>query len=190
MSYKSTTLMPQLLALGFAVRRHSALADRHEAHTPLAVQPRLIVAAYATTTATYDPLDRLTAAVDAANIASSTSYDALGRVRSVTDADRGVSTRQYDAAGNLTQTTDAKNQVIGYGYDALDRLVAQSGGVTATNNYDGDAAYPADTNTRGHLVTAISGPVSARLSTVHATFDARGRTTTTVETIGTNARAR
>ncbi len=143
---------------------------------------------YATTAAAYDVLGRQLTLTDAQMHTLTHQYggNATGPLTTITDADTGTSTAQADANGNVVRTTDANMHTVGSGYDAWNRLIAQTGDLTASYVYDTDGT--AGTYPVGRLVSTTTGASGAPLSTVHTLYDLRGRTASTTETIGgTNA---
>jgi len=111
----------------------------------------------ASETYSYDPLDRLTAMLDASgNTEQSFTYNATGDRLSKTTSQGtqaylyatgthqlssigGVS-RTLDSAGNTTALTDANGTLIGLGYDDTNHLTAvtSSGATTASYQYNGE----------------------------------------------------
>jgi RHS repeat-associated protein len=105
----------------------------------------------------YDPLDRLTALLDANGVAEQTfTYDATGDRLSKASGSQGTQTYVYkagthqlssvggaaravDAAGNTTAMTDANGDLIGLGYDNTNRLTAvtKDSATVYTYQYDG-----------------------------------------------------
>jgi len=100
-----------------------------------------------TTTASYDPLDRLALALEPGSAQTSIGYDAKGRVASVTDPrglvttfdnndldrvaqetspDRGAISYSYDARGLLAQRVDARGVTTSYAYDDASRITGRS----------------------------------------------------------------
>lgn len=105
--------------------------------------PRVIVrrvngVAVATTSLTYDPLDRVTRVVDPHGQAVDYGFDALGRVTSLTYPGNRTLTNRYDALGRLTNQVDWAARQTSYAYDLAGRLIrrAYPNGVVQTNTFD------------------------------------------------------
>lgn len=96
-------------------------------------------AAYASTSYSYDALDRLIQATDAKNNITTISYDALGRKTNMIDPDMGAWSYSYDVNGTLHSQTDARGIVTTFSYDVLDRLTNKNfsaGGDNRVYGYD------------------------------------------------------
>ena len=105
--------------------------------------PRVIVrrvnsVAVATTSLTYDPLDRTTRVVDPFNQSVDYGFDALSRVVSVTYPGNRTLTNRYDAFSRLTNQVDWAARQMSYDYDKAGRLIrrAYPNGVVQTNTFD------------------------------------------------------
>src|SRR5207249_1114331 len=134
---------------------------------------------YATTSYSYDALDRLSGVTDAQGNATSIQYDSLGRKTQMVDPDMGSWSYGYDANGNLVSQVDAKNQQICFYYDALDRLTGkhyQTNGTCPGALASGDIFYNYDeasaVNGKGQR-TSMSNPNA----TTQWEYDTRGRKT-------------
>ena len=80
---------------------------------------------YATTSYTYDALDRLSFVLDDHENRTEMSYDWLGRKTSMDDPDMGHWEYVYDVFGNLVEQTDGRGQTISFDYDQLNRLTSK-----------------------------------------------------------------
>lgn len=105
--------------------------------------PRVIVrrvngVAVASTSLTYDALDRVTRAVDPHGQPVDYGFDSLGRVTSLTYPGNRTLTNRYDALGRLTNQVDWAARQTSYTYDLAGRLIrrAYPNGVVQTNTFD------------------------------------------------------
>ncbi|MFL5800699.1 MAG: polymorphic toxin-type HINT domain-containing protein [Roseiflexaceae bacterium] len=144
-------------------------------------------AVYATTTYSYDALDRMTQVTDALGNVTKLTYDSLDRKTQLDDPDLGIWDYTYDANGNLVTQTDnqAPRQTLWFGYDALGRQTQRrqtnaSGTLLAQYIYDQTSA----TNKGIGQRTAMSVPSGASSSWE---YDARGRKTEATHTIPVGA---
>ena len=88
---------------------------------------------YATTSYTYDALDRLSYLLDDHENRTGMSYDWLGRKTSMDDPDMGHWEYVYDVFGNLVEQTDGRGQAISFSYDVLNRLTSKDDVDSSTN---------------------------------------------------------
>ena len=111
----------------------------------------------ATTTYTWNLLNKLTKLTDAAANVRNFSYDNLGRLvgsedlHASGDTAFGTTSRQYDAAGNLIQTYPPHGTAINYTYDALNRILSEDSTTTASGLTDIIYRYDNCTNGKGRL---------------------------------------
>jgi len=126
----------------------------------------------------YDDHDNLTSVTAANGANTAYEYDDLDNLTKEISPDRGTTTYTYDEAGNVKTKTDARGKVTTYTYDALNRLTLETldGGATIAYEYD------VGTNAKGHLtkITDASG-------TTEWTYNNFGEVTQKVQTIGTVA---
>lgn len=127
----------------------------------------------------YDPLNRITSAVDRLQGTTSSSYDASGNLASLTapngahwtfttdglgnqesesSPDRGQIQQTFDAAGNVLSSTDARGITASFSYDALNRLTSVTYPTTGENVTYG---YDTCSNGIGRLCSATD-PTGSR----------------------------
>jgi RHS repeat-associated protein len=147
----------------------------------------------ATTTFTYDALNRRTRIINAGGAQHSISYTAAGQAATQTDAAGGVTTfsyddqdrlvrtlypdgtsdtASYDAEGRRTAITDRSGRTTQFAHDALGRRV--------TTTYADDASTQAVYDAAGRQTSAIDE--LGRVTTF--TYDAAGRRTGTRDPLG------
>ncbi len=135
---------------------------------------------YATTSYTYNPLDKptqVTVSSPFANTSPTTSYsyDSLGRKVAMTDPDMGGPslswTYVYSPTGPLIQQTDTRGQATYFSYDHLDRMTqkAYNNSDPATNYY-----YDQGTGNLGYRTSMVRS-VSPYANITNWTYDNRGR---------------
>lgn len=127
----------------------------------------------------YDPLNRITSAVDRLQGTTSSSYDASGNLASLTapngahwtfttdglgnqesesSPDRGQIQRTFDAAGNVLSSTDARGITASFSYDALNRLTSITYPTTGEN-----VTYGYDTCSNGiGRLCSVADPTGSR----------------------------
>jgi YD repeat-containing protein len=132
----------------------------------------------------YNGRDQLISITDGRNLITAYGVDALDNLNQQASPDTGTTINSYDAAGNLLTSRDAKNQTTTYIYDALNR-------VTRITYHDGSQlnyTYDQGVNGKGRLSsiveTAADGALNAQM--VYA-YDAHGRMTSEIRTLGTGA---
>jgi RHS repeat-associated protein len=105
---------------------------------PRVIARRLNGVAVATTSLTYDPLDRATHVVDPNSQSLDYGFDALSRIVSVTYPGNHTLTNRYDALSRLTNQVDWAGRQMSYDYDKAGRLIrrAYPNGVVQTNTFD------------------------------------------------------
>src|SRR5439155_22629965 len=106
---------------------------------------------YATTSFTYDRLDRQVAVTDVAGNTWTTTYDLRGRATSQSDPDKGTITKAYDDAGQMLTARDARGVTLAYTYDALGRMTGEFNGSTGGSRL---AGWTYDTLAKGQLTSA------------------------------------
>lgn len=130
---------------------------------------------YATTTYSYDALDRLTGVTDALGNATTLGYDSLGQKTAMTDPDMGAWQYAYTTNGQLDYQVDAKNQTIDFSYDTLDRLTSTTmPGQTRAYTYDATSGGNQGIGRRTGMSVTASGATQSGTTWV---YDARGRST-------------
>ena len=127
----------------------------------------------------YDPLNRITSAVDRLQGTTSSSYDVSGNLASLTapngahwafttdglgnqesesSPDRGQIQRSFDAAGNVLSSTDARGITASFSYDALNRLTGITYPTTGEN-----VTYGYDTCSNGiGRLCSVTDPTGSR----------------------------
>ena len=70
---------------------------------------------------TYDALNRLTQVKDPQGLNTIYQFDGLNNQTQLSSPDTGIATSTPDAAGNVLTRTDARNVIASYSYDALNR---------------------------------------------------------------------
>jgi RHS repeat-associated protein len=107
--------------------------------------------------ATYDPIGDVLSMTDESGNEASFTFDAMGRLVSKTDPRGKTDTRTYDLNSNLITFVDRSGQTSTFGYDTLNRL----------------------TEERYQDRSTVS-----RSDTVSRSYDARGRPTSVVDSVG------
>ena len=138
---------------------------------------------------TWDPFARLATATDGNGATTTYSYDMLDRITAVAYSD-GTPTVSYtyNSQGKVTQRVDGSGTTT-YGYDDLGHLLSVAStatGTTVTYTYDkaGALASTADGNgttsygyDAAHLLTSMTYPDSGSMQTTRFANDANGRRT-------------
>jgi RHS repeat-associated protein len=106
-----------------------------------------------------------------------------GDVKAQTSPDTGLTTNTYDSGGNLKTSTDARNAITTFTYDSLNRVKTKAFKIGSTTDQTYTYAYDAGVNGKGRLTGASDA--SHSMSWV---YNAQGRVTSKVQTIGANAR--
>ncbi len=125
--------------------------------------------------AVYDPLDRLTNAVDENSVSITTAYDDLDRVRSRTYPDGGVESFGYTLnISGATSYTNQLGQVTCFAYDTANRRIAETNanGEVTLFSYSGP----------GDLLALTDG----KNQTTRWRYDSFGRVTNKLDHPGTN----
>ena len=139
----------------------------------------------ATTTLTYDPLDRLSKRSLPNGVFSSWSFDTAGRLSSVTSLRNGTGldshTYTRDAVGNITQEvlTGSSNSTSTFGYDDLYRLTSATVAGTAYS-WSYDPVGNRSSQTVGGVNSSYTVDAADHLLTVNGaavTSDANGSVT-------------
>ncbi len=123
----------------------------------------------------YDDHDNLTSLAAVNGATTTYVYDDLDNLTQEVSPDRGTTTYTYDEAGNRKTQTDARSKLTSYTYDALNRLALVTFDDLSTIAYE----YDVGTNAKGRLnkITDSSG-------TTTWTFDNFGAVTQKVQTVG------
>lgn len=124
----------------------------------------------------YDPLDQVTASVNATGARTTYAYDQLGDLTAQVNADGGKSTYSYDTAGDQLSVTDPVGAVTSATYDFRGRQITQTDQLKtpavrnltttygfSTAGFPNKTSSPAGvvssqtTNAAGEVVTATDG---------------------------------
>ena len=105
---------------------------------PRVISRRLHGVGMATTSFTYDSLDRVTHVVDPNGFALDYGFDALSRIVTRTYPGNHVLTNRYDTIGRLTNQVDWAGRQLQYTYDRAGRLTSRAypNGLIQTNSFD------------------------------------------------------
>ena len=126
-----------------------------------------------TNTVVYDLNGRQQATIDALGRTTSYTYDGQGRLIQTTYPDQTTTTSAYDANGNRISSTDALNRTTTYVYDALNRLV--------------QTIYPDNTTnaTVYDPVGRVAQSIDARGAVTGYAYDVAGRRLAVTNAFGT-----
>jgi len=132
-----------------------------------------------------------------------TAYDVVNRPTQVTDANGSITSFTYDQNSNLTGVKDARTNTTSYAYDTMDRLTTRTDPLLHAENYaydaDGNVSQVTDRNGQvdvatydnlnratlvGFAKTVSNKGVVSYQSTTSYTYDAGGRPTKVVDSIG------
>lgn len=157
-------------------RSNGARTDlTYDAHGNLAT----VVDASGTISFTYDAADRPTRVTYPSGKFVQFAYDAAGRRTQLSDQDGFTVGYLYDEAGRLQQlTTGSGAPIVTYAYDAAGRLVTKTTGEGGRSEWEYNPA--------GQLLNLRNlGPGTNLHSQFEYTYDALGRTVSTITNLGT-----
>ena len=156
-----------------------------------------------TTTNAYDALNRLTQVTDPAsgltkyaynlnsvlskvtdprNLATNYTIDGFGETTTLASPDTGSATSTYDPAGNLLTRVDSRGVTATYTVDAINRVTQVVYSKTGTTSETHTFTYDQGTYGKGRLTT-----LSDTAGTTQWTYEAHGRVTSKVQTVGNTA---
>ncbi len=141
---------------------------------PRVISRRLNGGAVATTSLTYDILDRVTRVVDPNNQVVSYGFDALSRIVRLIYPGTLTLTNGYDALGRLISQTNWAGGPTTYAYDKVGRLLRRTypNGVTQSNVFD----TAGQITSIQHQTSSVTNPASIQIALSYA-YDRNGNKT-------------